>query len=45
VVEADEICVMDGGRIVERGRHRELLAHGLTYTHIAQTQFPTEVAA
>ena len=44
VVEADEICVIDRGRIVERGRHRELLAHGLTYSHIAQTQFPADAA-
>jgi ATP-binding cassette subfamily B protein len=40
VAQADEICVLDRGRIVERGRHGELLAQGRTYTHIAQTQFP-----
>jgi ATP-binding cassette subfamily B protein len=40
VAQADEICVIDRGRIVERGRHGELLAQGRTYTHIAQTQFP-----
>ena len=40
VAQADEICVIDRGRIVERGRHGELLAQGRTYSHIAQTQFP-----
>ena len=28
VAQADEICVIDRGRIVERGRHGELLAQG-----------------
>ena len=36
VAQADEICVIDRGRIVERGRHGELLAQGRTYSHIAQ---------
>ena len=40
VAQADEICALDRGRIVERGRHVELLAQGRTYNHIAQTQFP-----
>jgi ATP-binding cassette, subfamily B, heavy metal transporter len=31
VVDADEILVLDHGRIVERGHHRELLAHGGLY--------------
>jgi ATP-binding cassette subfamily B protein len=42
VAQADEICVIDRGRIVERGRHVELLAQGRTYSHIAQTQFPND---
>jgi ATP-binding cassette, subfamily B, bacterial MsbA len=44
VAQADEICVIDRGRIVERGRHSELLAQGRTYSHIAQTQFPRDAA-
>jgi ATP-binding cassette, subfamily B, bacterial MsbA len=44
VAQADEICVLDRGRIVERGVHGELLAQGRTYTHIAQTQFPRDAA-
>ncbi len=44
VAQADEICVIDHGRIVERGRHRDLLAQGHTYTLIARTQFPADAA-
>ncbi|MBI2306981.1 MAG: ABC transporter ATP-binding protein/permease [Rhodocyclales bacterium] len=34
VMNADEILVMDGGRIVERGPHAQLLASGGAYTRM-----------
>ncbi|MFC4909273.1 ABC transporter ATP-binding protein [Actinomadura gamaensis] len=37
--EADQILVVDGGRIVERGRHDELLAEGGLYAELYRTQF------
>ncbi|HET92036.1 MAG TPA: ABC transporter ATP-binding protein [Chloroflexi bacterium] len=39
VRHADLICVVDGGRIVERGRHEELLARGGTYRELYERQF------
>jgi ATP-binding cassette subfamily B multidrug efflux pump len=36
---ADLICVLDGGRIVERGRHDELLAQGGLYSQLYEQQF------
>ncbi len=38
VVDADEILVMEGGRIVERGSHRELLCAGGVYTRMWSLQ-------
>ncbi|MHB1053018.1 MAG: ABCB family ABC transporter ATP-binding protein/permease [Thiobacillus sp.] len=45
VVEADEILVMEGGRIVERGRHLPLLAKHGVYAHMWALQQQSEDAA
>ena len=37
-MDADQIIVMDHGRIVERGTHRELLARDGTYAHLWNLQ-------
>ncbi|HXM05839.1 MAG TPA: ATP-binding cassette domain-containing protein, partial [Candidatus Acidoferrum sp.] len=39
VLSADVIFVVDGGRIVESGRHAELLARGGLYSRLYRTQF------
>ncbi|WP_461021406.1 ABC transporter ATP-binding protein [Thalassiella azotivora] len=39
VREADSIVVVDGGRVVEQGRHAELLARGGLYAELYRTQF------
>jgi len=39
VREADLILVLDGGRIVERGRHEDLLAEGGLYAELYRIQF------
>ncbi|MDA8389315.1 MAG: ABC transporter ATP-binding protein/permease [Gammaproteobacteria bacterium] len=41
IQHADLILVMAGGRIVERGRHRELVAQGGTYAHLWTLQQET----
>ena len=38
VIDADRILVMDAGRIVEGGTHRELLQHNATYARMWQLQ-------
>ncbi len=42
VRDADQILVVDGGRVVQRGRHAELLARGGLYAELYRTQFATQ---
>ena len=42
VLAADQILVLDGGRIVERGRHAELLSQGGLYASLYEEQFAEE---
>ncbi|MBZ0114348.1 MAG: ABC transporter ATP-binding protein/permease [Thermoanaerobaculia bacterium] len=39
VVNADRIVVMEGGRIVDQGKHQELLSRGGTYKRLYDLQF------
>ena len=39
IVGADLICAMDHGRIVESGKHAQLLARGGLYARLYETQF------
>ena len=43
--EADQILVVENGRIVERGRHAELIDGGGLYADLYQTQFANPPAA
>jgi ATP-binding cassette, subfamily B, bacterial len=39
ILAADQILVLDRGRVVERGTHAHLLARGGLHTHLYETQF------
>ena len=43
VIGADQILVLDEGKLVERGRHDELLSMGGMYAQLYETQFRVEL--
>ncbi len=45
ILAADKILVVDKGRIVEQGTHRELLAQQGLYATLYETQFRDQIAA
>jgi ATP-binding cassette subfamily B multidrug efflux pump len=45
VRRAQQIAVLDGGKLVERGTHEELLARGGVYAELYRTQLAEEMAA
>lgn len=45
ITDADQILVVDGGRIVERGVHRDLLADGGLYSDLYHTLVRDQTAA
>jgi ATP-binding cassette subfamily B protein len=44
ILRADQILVYENGRIIERGRHQELLAQGGLYRRLYEEQFVTSPA-
>ncbi|HEY0251308.1 MAG TPA: ABC transporter ATP-binding protein, partial [Kofleriaceae bacterium] len=42
IKDADQIIVLDGGRVVARGTHAELIAAGGVYSDLYRTQLDTE---
>ncbi|AFK54669.1 ABC-type multidrug transport system, ATPase and permease components [Tistrella mobilis KA081020-065] len=45
VVDADLICVMDRGRVIEQGSHAELIAQGGAYARLHALQFADQSEA
>ena len=45
IEHADQVLVLDHGRLVERGTHAELLAQGGLYSHLHRMQFREAVEA
>jgi ATP-binding cassette, subfamily B, bacterial len=45
ILKADQILVVDGGRIVERGTHAQLLKEGTIYADLFQRQFAQAAGA
>jgi ATP-binding cassette, subfamily B, bacterial MsbA len=45
ILNADKICVIEAGRIVEEGTHDELLARGGRYRALHETQFKRDSTA
>ena len=43
IKDADQILVLDQGKIVERGTHAELIARGGVYAELYRTQLETEM--
>ena len=44
IIDADQIIVLDAGKIVGTGTHRELLAANATYQEIVGSQQQAEAA-
>jgi len=45
VMNADQILVLDKGRVVARGRHKELMEESETYAEIYNSQLVEDAAS